>query len=81
MSDWIPIDERLPETKQYSYSSKLSKQVLVRGNGKYIYPWVSHIIADVHSDHWQWANTYNLDHEQAWSITHWMPLPELPVSV
>ena len=49
MTNWIPITERLPETKPWSYEVEMSDKVLVTylaPDGSYAYPWVAHLHSD-----------------------------------
>lgn len=81
--NWIPIEQKLPEIDQI---------VWLYNANTYI-PWIGGRAEDDSDDEhifWYWGNTYgsfwhngvywsgDIEIDEDYQPTHWMPLPELP---
>ena len=89
MSEWISVEDELPELCSRVYMTSMSQKVLVKGEGKNQYPWVAHLHKDwkkycnyahgknVDGARLTWLNPYR-DISDGQKVTHWMPLPEPP---
>ena len=89
MSNWINVNDKLPDTSPWGYESEMSASVLVKGDGKNSYPWVAHLHKDGIKNNptyawgfdkdnfrYTWLSPYrNIEDNQ--KITQWMPIPEL----
>ena len=73
MSDWIPVTSSLPEKGQYVLVNVRCKE----------FPYISRIKLEGKYDGRNWKCLYDEEYgdylTHAYTVTHWMPLPEKPV--
>lgn len=74
MSEWISVDERLPEPSvECLVTAKVGNRMVVDLGERVLcfdYRTMEH--------HYEWAITNDWDEGEGCEITHWMPLPEAP---
>ena len=84
---WVNVTDKLPETKPSTYETEMSEIVLVRGIGKYEYPWLAHLHKDnattygtcvysfeVNGAWYVWLNP-RMEADDRLHITQWAYLP------
>ena len=86
MSEWISVDERLPDIPQHHLHA--DRPVLVVSDGTVLLAFLcmgkptGHRTWDVREEYWKernWFVAENADaFEQIGGVTHWMPLPPPP---
>ena len=74
MSDWISVDENVPDTFETEGNYHASKECVVLCAGSYELALFQH---GPDSGGWEnWYSHFYEDHLE--NVTHWMPLPEPP---
>lgn len=72
MSEWISVDERLPESERGPESANVLVYCVGKGCMQGFY---------CHDDEeWYDMEGYSMSIHSAEEVTHWMPLPEAPES-
>ena len=75
MAEWISVEDRLPDPKEYDWVlGALKTTELTKGCNYYLLP---HIVELRNGEWWAMDSDFPLK-DLFEEVTHWMPLPELP---
>lgn len=75
MAEWISVEDRLPDPKEYDWVLGAVKTTeLPKGCNYYLLP---HIVELRNGEWWTMSTDFPLSDLRC-EVTHWMPLPELP---
>lgn len=75
MAEWISVEDRLPDPKEYDWVLGAVKTTeFINGKNYYLVP---HIIEYRNGEWWAMDSDFPVK-DLFEEVTHWMPLPELP---
>jgi len=72
---WVSVNEALPDTTPCKFQIERSEKVLVRGEGKNVYPWVAHLWVDPSQAKITWLCPYR-DPDDNQQVTEWAYLSD-----